>query len=50
MQKRLFDAGLHLKSTGDALIIAPILVSGPESIDRLFDILTRVLSTINPER
>ncbi|WP_413742712.1 aminotransferase class III-fold pyridoxal phosphate-dependent enzyme [Sodalis sp. RH15] len=48
VQKKLFDAGLHLKSTGDALIIAPILVTGPERIDRLFEILTRVLSTIKP--
>jgi len=48
VQKQLFDAGLHLKSTGDALIIAPILVTGPERIDRLFEILTRVLSTIRP--
>ena len=46
VQKRLFDAGLHLKSTGDVVIVAPILVGTPEYIDRLFDILTRVLSTI----
>ncbi|WP_413738221.1 aminotransferase class III-fold pyridoxal phosphate-dependent enzyme [Sodalis sp. RH21] len=48
VQKQLFDAGLHLKSTGDALIIAPILVSSPERIDRLFDILAGVLAAIRP--
>ncbi|WP_213991734.1 aminotransferase class III-fold pyridoxal phosphate-dependent enzyme [Sodalis sp. dw_96] len=48
VQKKLFDAGLHLKSTGDALIIAPILVSEPDRIDRLFEILTKVLSNIKP--
>lgn len=46
VQKRLFDAGLHLKSTGDALIVAPILVATPEYLDRLFDMLTQVLSSI----
>ncbi|MEH0834280.1 aminotransferase class III-fold pyridoxal phosphate-dependent enzyme [Pectobacterium cacticida] len=44
LQKKLFEHGLHLKSTGDTLIIAPILVSTPDHIDELFSILRKVLS------
>lgn len=44
VQKHLFDAGLHLKSTGDSLIIAPQLVATPAEIDTLFAILTQVLN------
>ncbi|MEQ9888917.1 aminotransferase class III-fold pyridoxal phosphate-dependent enzyme [Pectobacterium zantedeschiae] len=43
LQKKLFERGLHLKSTGDSLIIAPILVSTPAHIDELFSILREVL-------
>jgi beta-alanine--pyruvate transaminase len=43
-QKRLFDAGLHLKATGDALIVAPALVADCGHIDELTEILSRVLS------
>ncbi|MBJ7221041.1 MULTISPECIES: aminotransferase class III-fold pyridoxal phosphate-dependent enzyme [unclassified Brenneria] len=44
LQKKLFEQGLHLKSTGDSLIIAPILLSTRGQIDELFAILQRVLS------
>lgn len=44
VQKRLFEHGLHLKSTGDALIIAPILLSTRAHIDELFATLRRILS------
>ncbi len=35
VQKHLFHEGLHLKSTGDALIIAPTLISTKEHIDEI---------------
>ncbi len=45
-QKRLFDAGLNLKSTGDSLIIAPPFISERSHIDyivgTLRDVLTRL--------
>ena len=44
LQNRLFDAGLHLKATGDALILAPALISEAAHLDELFDILYRELS------
>ncbi|THF67578.1 aminotransferase class III-fold pyridoxal phosphate-dependent enzyme [Pseudothauera nasutitermitis] len=46
VQKALFDAGLHIKSTGDALIFAPALVSGQAHLDEAFSILRRVLSAL----
>ena len=45
-QKKLFDSGLHLKTTGDAALIAPPLVAQKEHIDEIIDILRRTLSTI----
>jgi beta-alanine--pyruvate transaminase len=44
LQKRLFDAGLHLKTTGDVAILAPALVSEQTHIDEIIDVLRRVLS------
>lgn len=44
IQNRLFDAGLHIKATGDALILAPALISEAEHLDELFTILYRELS------
>ncbi|THF65400.1 aminotransferase class III-fold pyridoxal phosphate-dependent enzyme [Pseudothauera rhizosphaerae] len=46
VQKTLFDAGLHLKSTGDALILAPALVAETAHLDEIFSILRRVLATL----
>jgi len=43
-QKRLFDAGLNLKSTGDALIIAPPFVAERHHIDEIAGKLRRVLA------
>lgn len=45
LQKKLFDAGLHLKTTGDAAIIAPALVAEPWHIDELISILGKVLAS-----
>ena len=43
IQKRLFDAGLHIKTTGDAAIIAPALIAEGAHIDELCDKLRTVL-------
>lgn len=43
IQKLLFDKGLHIKSTGDTLLIAPILTGSKEYINEIFETLTDVL-------
>lgn len=43
VQKRLFDAGLHIKATGDTGIIAPPLIVEKEQISELCGILRQVL-------
>ncbi|MBP7660649.1 MAG: aminotransferase class III-fold pyridoxal phosphate-dependent enzyme, partial [Burkholderiaceae bacterium] len=45
-QKRLFDAGLNLKNTGDALIIAPPFVAERHHIDEIAGKLRAVLATL----
>jgi beta-alanine--pyruvate transaminase len=35
LQKALFDQGLHLKSTGDTMIVAPAFVAEPKHIDEI---------------
>jgi beta-alanine--pyruvate transaminase len=42
-QKRLYDAGLNLKSTGDALIIAPPLVCEDQHLDEIITKIRAVL-------
>jgi beta-alanine--pyruvate transaminase len=42
-QKRLYDAGLNLKSTGDALIVAPPLVMEDRHLDEIVSKLRLVL-------
>ncbi|HEU4427747.1 MAG TPA: aminotransferase class III-fold pyridoxal phosphate-dependent enzyme [Myxococcota bacterium] len=49
-QKRLFDAGLHLKATGDALLIAPAFVFTRGQVDELVGVLRDVLSNSPPSR
>lgn len=44
VQKALFDAGLHLKTTGDAAILAPALIAEAAHLDEIFDVLRRVLN------
>lgn len=46
LQKRLFDAGLHLKTTADAAIVAPAFVSEKKHIDEIHDKLRKVLKTL----
>jgi len=43
MQKRLYDHGLNLKSTGDALLLAPPLVMEQSHLDEIVDTLRRAL-------
>ena len=43
IQKALFHSGLHVKATGDALIVAPPLVSTEAHIDEMCQKLKRVL-------
>ncbi len=45
LQKRLFDNGLHLKSTGDAAIVAPPLIAQRAHVDEIVDILRRTLKS-----
>jgi beta-alanine--pyruvate transaminase len=42
-QKRLYDAGLNLKNTGDALIVAPPLVTQDKHLDEIVSKLRTVL-------
>ncbi|MFT3850241.1 MAG: aminotransferase class III-fold pyridoxal phosphate-dependent enzyme [Propionivibrio sp.] len=44
LQKQLFDAGLHLKTTGDVAILAPALIAEETHVDEIIDVLRRVLS------
>ena len=45
-QKRLYDAGLNLKATGDALIVAPPLVMEDKHLDEIVAKLRQVLKTL----
>lgn len=46
LQRALFDAGLHIKTTGDAAILAPPLVIEKPQIDEMCQILRDVLKSI----
>ena len=43
VQRLLFNEGLHLKATGDALLFAPAFVSSEEDIARMVEVLQKVL-------
>ncbi len=43
LQKRLFDAGLHVKATGDSLLLAPAFVFERKQVDELVAMLRDVL-------
>ncbi|MEE8625524.1 MAG: aspartate aminotransferase family protein [Acidiferrobacterales bacterium] len=45
VQKRLFEAGMHIKMTGDAGILAPPLIAEKAHIDEMCAILRDVLKT-----
>ncbi len=46
VQKRLFDAGLPVKATSDALLLAPAFVATPAQVDEMIAILRSVLAQI----
>jgi beta-alanine--pyruvate transaminase len=46
LQKKLFDNGLHLKATGDCVIVAPPLIAERAHIDAIVDILRKTLPTV----
>ena len=46
LQKKLFDNGLHLKTTGDAAIVAPPLIAEKSHIDMIVDVLRRTLAAL----
>lgn len=39
VQRALYEAGLHVKTTGDAIIFAPALVAQRQDVDAMIDIL-----------
>jgi beta-alanine--pyruvate transaminase len=43
VQRRLYDEGLHVKATGDALIFAPALSTSEDELSAMIDILQKVL-------
>jgi beta-alanine--pyruvate transaminase len=43
LQKRLFDAGLHIKTTGDAGLLAPAFIVEKDQIDEMVEILKQEL-------
>jgi len=45
-QKKLFDGGLNLKTTGDAAIVAPPLIAERAHVDTIVEILRATLATI----
>ncbi len=46
LQKKLFDNGLHLKATGDCVIVSPPLIAEKSHVDAIVDILRKTLATI----
>lgn len=46
LQRRLFDAGLHVKTTGDCALIAPSLIMEKEQIDEMCEILKQELGRL----
>jgi beta-alanine--pyruvate transaminase len=45
-QRKLFDNGLNLKTTGDSALLAPPLIAEKQHIDSIADILRKTLATI----
>lgn len=45
LQKRLYDNGLHFKTTGDCAILAPSFVMTTDHIDQMIEIFRRTLSS-----
>ena len=47
IQKELFHSGLHVKATGDAIIVAPPLISNEAHIDEIRSKLSRVFESMS---
>lgn len=47
VQRALYEAGLHVKTTGDAIIFAPALVAERQHVDAMIDILKTTLGQEN---
>ena len=47
IQKKLFHSGLHVKATGDAIIVAPPLISNEAHIDEIRSKLSRVFESMS---
>ena len=45
-QKKLFDNGMHLKATGDCVIVAPPLIAERSHVDTMSDILRKTLQAL----
>ena len=45
-QKKLFDNGMHLKATGDCVIVAPPLIADRTHVDTMGEILRKTLQAI----
>ncbi len=45
LQKALYEQGLHLKNTGDTLIVAPAFIAEPKHIDEIVTKLRKALAT-----
>jgi beta-alanine--pyruvate transaminase len=42
----MFEAGVHIKTTGDAAIVAPAFVMEAGEIDEMCDVFRKVLKTL----
>jgi beta-alanine--pyruvate transaminase len=46
LQKKLFDNGLNLKTTGDSALIAPPLIAERQHVDTIVDILRKTVAAL----
>ena len=46
LQKKLFDNGLNLKTTGDCALIAPPLIAEKSHVDEIADILRKTVTSL----
>ncbi len=44
LQKRLYERGLHLKTTGDCAMISPPLIFSRQNVDTMVEVLAEALS------
>jgi beta-alanine--pyruvate transaminase len=44
LQKKLFDRGLHVKATGDCVLVAPPLIAEKQHVDAIVDISRKTLA------